>query len=167
MPGPPHGAPLLTWPHRRRTEDNREARQCRDSKRPLPSALLTPTLSSVGQPAGGDAPPQAGERKTDSGTTHSRTGPPPAQPSPGTEGTVIPPRKTRRGMQQNGLGGPSPPGSNSVGLGTAWAARGAAPHSTLQPWGGLTGQGHECLPTGRASPGLPPKLWGPPRHRWL
>lgn len=38
-------------------------------------------------------------------------------------------------MQQNGLGGPNPPGSNSAGLGAAWAVVGAAPHPTLQPWG--------------------------------
>lgn len=74
VPGPSHSTPSLTWPHRRRTEDNREARPCRDSKRPLPSALLTPTPSSAGQPAGGDASPRLGRGKTATTTERCTAG---------------------------------------------------------------------------------------------
>lgn len=73
-------------------------------------------------------------------------------------------------MQQNGLGGPKPPRSNSAGLGAGWAVVGAVPLSNP---GGIVGQGHEPQTApinGESAPRAAHKAVGispAPCHRWF
>lgn len=119
VPGPPCGARSLAWSHRRRTEDNREARPHRDSEHS--STIRFIDALGCGQLAAMD-PADGGEEKQQRRQNDAhQDGSLPRRRPPGRR-VNQPQRRTRRGLNKRGYEDPTPQGAmRGGGQGAVWA----------------------------------------------
>lgn len=114
----PVGARSLAWSHRRRTEDNREARPHRDSEHSSTirfiDALGCSQLAAMDPVDGGEEKQQ--RRQNDA----HQDGSLPRHRPPGRR-VNQPQRKTRRGLKKRGYEDPTPQGTMAEG---GWGGRG-------------------------------------------
>lgn len=159
----PVGARSLAWSHRRRTEDNREARPHRDSEHS--STIRFIDALGCSQLAAMDPVDRGEEKQQRRQNDAHQDGSLPRHRPPGRR-VNQPQRKTRRGLKKRGYEDPTPQGTMAEG---GWGkggdtGLGRAPARITKP-GYLTGwdqaEGTE-QPVGRVSPKA--SLWSHRAH---